>query len=68
MKTSKPWYTSLTVWFALLGIAFSALQQLGVIFPDGNAHKYIEGAMALITLVLRFKTQLPITTASTPSS
>lgn len=59
MNGSKPWYTSKTIWFAIVAVATLVANQFG--FTDFKLDPEVTGGVvALVSLVLRLITRQPI--------
>lgn len=70
---AKPWWMSLTNWFNIavfLSVVLIEAQELLHTFPEGTAPEWLTkalvGATAVVNIILRFKTQLPVTASNSP--
>lgn len=66
--TPKPWYTSKTLWVAVLTIAIGALVELGQVPQLAPYTGYLTAAIGIANLILRFVTTQPIGTPNTPAA
>ena len=59
--SSKPWYQSRTIW-TTFGSAIAAILGVnGLEIPADNQGEIVAGIMAVVNVVMRFLTSVPIT-------